>query len=98
MAATQLLPDYWLLRPPMEFGEEEARACDALLAKARTQGVDRFLDYTLPFPKWQFLCYVAEQGKVALHGSGNLEIKRFETRQPHDLQEFGAQKAVYAAA
>lgn len=98
MASFQSLPDYWLSQPSIKFGKEEASACDAFLAKAMTYGVDRFLDYNLPFPKWRFFCYVAEQQKVALHGSNNMEIESFEARQSNDLQEFGAQKAVYAAA
>jgi hypothetical protein len=52
----------------------------------------------LPHPKWQFLCYAAEYGDFALHGSGNPDIALFEPRQSSDLSEFGNQKAVYAAS
>jgi hypothetical protein len=54
--------------------------------------------YTLPWPKWQFLCHLADHHDIALHGSGDPDIAQFEPRQPVDLTEFGNQKAVYAAS
>jgi hypothetical protein len=92
------LPDYWMPQPPMQLDEGARLACDTLLAEAVAQGPEQPFAYTLSIPKWQFLCYVTEQHNLALHGSGNGEIHQFEPRQPIDLQEFGAQKAVYAAA
>jgi hypothetical protein len=93
-----ILPDYWLTQPQMPLAEDERAACDDLLAVALAQGAARPLDYTLVIPKWRFLCYVAEAHKLALHGSNNGEIPRFEPRQPVDREAFGAQNAVYAAA
>jgi hypothetical protein len=52
----------------------------------------------LSAPKWQFLCYLADQYQLAMHGSGNPAITRFEPRQANDISEFGNQKAVYAAS
>jgi hypothetical protein len=92
------LQDYWIPQPLIEFGESERRACDLLLASALAQGPDQPFDYSLPIPKWRFLCYVAEEHGLALHGSHNGEIVRFEPRQTRDMEAFGAQKAVYAAA
>jgi hypothetical protein len=93
-----ILPDYWLSQPSYSLTEEERRACDALLSAALAQGAEQPLAYTLPIPKWRFLCYLAETHQLALHGSANAEITRFEPRQPQDLSEFGAQNAVYAAS
>lgn len=93
-----ILPDYWLPQPPMALRADECRACDALLAHAWTQGASTPLAYTLQIPKWQFLCYVATQHHLALHGSASGEITCFEPRQSSDHDEFGAQNAVYAAA
>ncbi|HSL28287.1 MAG TPA: hypothetical protein VK900_03725, partial [Anaerolineales bacterium] len=56
------------------------------------------IPFTLPFPKWQFLCYLADHHNIAMHGSGNANIAQFEPRQSNDLNEFGSQKAVYAAS
>ncbi len=93
------LPSYWLSRPSFTLSEEQRAACDRLLASARAHpNAPLTLDYTLPLPKWQFLCYLADQGQVVLHGSGNSSIRTFEPRQPTDVRAFGSQRAVYAAA
>jgi len=52
----------------------------------------------LPWPKWQFLCHLADHHDFALHGSGDPNIALFQPRQSQDLNEFGNQKAVYAAS
>jgi len=92
------LPEYWLSRPAFQIERSTKVAFDDLLATARAHGEGSFIEYTLAAPKWQFLCYVAEHQRIALHGSGNPSIAAFEPRQPEDLNEFGSQKAVYAAA
>ena len=92
------LPDYWMPQPPMQFDAATRLACDQVLAAMVAQGPEQPFAYTLDIPKWQFLCYIADRHHLALHGSGNREIDCFEPRQPVDLDEFGAQKAVYAAA
>jgi hypothetical protein len=51
-----------------------------------------------PGPKWQFLCHLADQRDIALHGSGDANISLFEPRQSNDLNDFGNQKAIYAAS
>lgn len=97
MISNAVLPDYWLPRPAMALDPQKQAAFDELLAQAKDAGPDKALPYTLPFPRWQFLCYVADQRGVALHGTGNPTIRRFEPRQPIDLTDFGNQRAVYAA-
>lgn len=92
------LPDYWLARPEAILDEATRTAFDALLPAARSRGPNPIIDYTLAAPKWQFLCYAAEHHALALHGSGDANITVFEPRQSNDLNEFGNQKAVYAAA
>lgn len=93
-----LLPDYWLTRPNLNFDQEAQSAFDDLYHTALSSGGCPTLEYTLPWPKWQFLCYLADQHQIAMHGSGNPDIALFEPRQPIDLTEFGNQKAVYAAS
>ncbi len=93
-----LLPEYWLPQPPMLLDANTRRACDELLSQSLFQGVEQPFTYTLPIPKWQFLCYIIEAHNLALHGSSQPSIARFEPHQSVDLEEFGAQKAVYAAS
>lgn len=93
-----MLPDYWLTRPNTNFGDEARNAFDALLNTTRNLGGCPTIEFTLPFPKWQFLCHIADQHDIALHGSGDPNIELFEPRQSNDLNEFGNQKAIYAAS
>lgn len=92
------LPDYWLTRPRADLEAETRNAFDGLLATALRHGDGREIPYTLPAPKWQFLCHIADQQAIALHGSGDPGITLFEPRQAIDLNAFGDQKAIYAAA
>jgi hypothetical protein len=92
-----MLPDYWLTRPPLELPAPTRSAFDALLAQIMAAGAHTGIDYTFPVPKWQFLCYLADQHGVVLHGTGDPHIQVFEPRPSSDLTEFGAQTAVYAA-
>lgn len=92
------LPDYWMPRPTARLDDAMRAAFDQLLTDAQARGPNAVIDYSLAAPKWQFLCYAAEQHNLALHGSGDASITIFEPRQANDLNEFGNQKAVYAAA
>ena len=93
-----MLPNYWLTRPRVNFDETTKNAFDALLNSVFNHGNGKEIEFTLPYPKWQFLCYLADQHDIAMHGSGNPDIDVFEPRQSNDLSEFGNQKAVYAAS
>ena len=93
-----MLPDYWLTRPQVNLKDGAQRAFDELLDATLQSGGCPSIPFTLPFPKWQFLCHVADQHGIAVHGSGNPNIELFEPRQSNDLNEFGNQKAVYAAS
>mgnify|MGYP001198607104 FL=1 len=93
-----MLPDYWLTRPNAHTGEKTQLAFDELLASTLRIAGCPTIEFNLPQPKWQFLCYLADHHDIALHGSGNPSIDMFEPRQPHDLTDFGNQKAVYAAS
>lgn len=93
-----MLPDYWLTRPNMVFDDRTQSAFDELLDTSLSIGDCPTIPFTLPWPKWQFLCHVADHHHLALHGSGNPDIAQFEPRQSNDLGEFGNQKAIYAAS
>ncbi len=93
-----MLPDYWLTRPGANADERTLIAFDDLLNRTFDMGGCPTIDYSLPWPKWQFLCHIADHHDIALHGSGDPQISLFEPRQAIDLNEFGNQKAVYAAS
>jgi hypothetical protein len=93
-----MLPDYWLTRPGMNFDETTQCAFDALWDSTLRSGGCPTISINLPYPKWQFLCHLADHHAVAMHGSGDPNIALFEPRQSRDLNEFGNQKAIYAAS
>ena len=93
-----MLPDYWLKRPSEDLDARTQIAFDELLNTTLGIGDCPTIQFTLPWPKWQFLCHLADHHDIALHGSGNHNIALFEPRQSNDLNEFGNQKAVYAAS
>jgi hypothetical protein len=93
-----MLPDYWLTRPSVDVDEEARSAFDGLLDTTLQSGDCPIIPFLLPWQKWQFLCHLADHHDLALHGSGDPDIALFEPRQSNDLNEFGNQKAVYAAS
>jgi len=93
-----ILPDYWLTRPTVNFDERTEEAFEELLNATLSSGECPTIEFTLPHPKWQFLCHLADHHDFALHGSGDPDIAVFEPRQSNDLNDFGNQKAVYAAS
>ncbi len=92
-----MLPDYWLPRPKIKLDWQTRRDFDDLFSQVKSSSALSRIIYTLPAPKWLFLCYLADQGEVVLHGTGEPGIQVFEPRPSFDLNEFGAQTAVYAA-
>jgi hypothetical protein len=95
---SMILPDYWLTRPSVNFDKTTRNSFDELLDTTLRSDDCPIIPFTLPYPKWQFLCYLADHHHVALHGSGDPNIALFEPRQSNDLNEFGNQKAIYAAS
>lgn len=93
-----ILPDYWLTRPAVNFDETMQNAFDELWNSTLSLGGCPTIEFTLPYPKWQFLCHLADHKSIAMHGSGDPNIAVFEPRQSNDLNEFGNQKAIYASS
>lgn len=98
LGTSPMLPDYWLTRPCVNFDESTRAAFDGLLDTVLSSSCCPTIEFDLPWPKWQFLCHLADHHNLALHGSGDPDIALFEPRQSNDLSEFGNQKAVYAAS
>lgn len=86
-------PDFLLPRPPLDLSPEKQRAFDDLW-QSRPKG--DFLDYQLPYPKWQFLSYLCESRELVLHGSQNRGIDTVEPRQANDIKAFSNKRAIYA--
>ena len=93
-----MLPDYWLTRPSVSLDKRTRIVFDELLNRTLGSGDCPTIPFSLPRPKWQFLCHIADHHDIALHGSSDPNITLFEPRQSNDLNEFGNQKAVYAAS
>ncbi len=91
------LPDYWLQRPKFELDQKTSADFDQLFFRLRLAGNNTRIDYDFTVPKWQFLCYLCDQHGAVVHGTGDALIQMFEPRPSNDLNEFGAQTAVYAA-
>ena len=58
-----MLPDYWLQRPNMEIDfRDTVMISTNCLPGSRLRGINTWIDYTFAgTPKWQFLCYLADQ-------------------------------------
>lgn len=77
----------------MDLSPEKRRALDDVW---QSRSRDDFIDYRLPFPKWQFLSYICESREVVLHGSQRKGIDTVEPRQANDMRAFSNLQAIYA--
>jgi hypothetical protein len=92
------MPRYFLRRPPLQLDAATVAAYEALWAHITGTADGKELTYALPTPRWQFLCYLADQKPVLFHGSGNPDLAELLPRQPNDVIAFGNRDAVYAAS
>ena len=86
-------PSYFLPRPPIDRNPDALAAYEQLY---QATALDQFIDYQLPYPKWEFLTHISETKDVVFHGSSNTHIDVVEPQQAHDIREFSAQRAIYA--
>src|SRR2546423_8324136 len=91
-------PSYFLPRPLAPLDDATIAAFERLFAEAVAPGRGSPIDYTLPYPTWQFLCYLGDRKNIVLHGSGNPDIVEFEPRKATDVDAFGDRQAVYASS
>ena len=87
------IPSYLSPRPAYELTSSMRQAFDELFS-ATPPG--SFIDYQLPYPRWQFLSYLCDSKDLILHGSRNHEILEVKPQQAHDVRDFSAQQAIYA--
>lgn len=88
----------FLTRPPFDLSAEVREEFEAIYESTIKSGAGELIDYSLPAPKWQFLCYLGDNKKIVFHGTGDPAITEFEPRQSNDTEDFGNQKAVYGAS
>lgn len=84
---------YLLPRPSFRLATTRRAACAALLASTPPGA---WIDYRLPFPKWQFLSALCQSGDWVLHGSQNQAITEVRPQKARDVRAFSAQEAIYA--
>ena len=92
------LPGWFWPRPGPPPDAGTVAAFERLFAATLEREPGGVIDYTLPVPKWQFLCYLCDHHEIVLHGSGQPDIVEFEPRQSNDVAEFGNRRAIYAAS
>lgn len=85
--------DFLLPRPPIDLTPDKKKAFDLLW---QSKSDDGFIEYHLPYPKWQFLSYLCNIHELVLHGSQNRDIDKVEPRQANDQRAFSNQHAIYA--
>ena len=84
----------WLMpRPPFEMTPEIKNAFEGVWQSKPEGGL---IDYSLPYPKWQFLSHLCESKDLVLHGSQNCTINIVEPRQANDIRAYSNQSAIYA--
>ena len=91
-----MIEDHWLPRPPLTLSPRTVAAFEAAYEQVLVAG-GRAVDP--PAPTWAFLCWLADEKRVLLHGTADPGITRFEPRTPRDYSAdaFSKQAAVFAA-
>jgi len=86
------------LRPPaLDISEQAASAFAELFGEVQAQGPAAEIAYSLPYPKYLFLEYLADRHGLMLHGSNNRDLDLLKPiRFSSDSREFGNQAAIYA--
>jgi hypothetical protein len=84
--------------PAAHMTDAKRHAFAALVDSARARGPAAPVEYRSEYPKYEFLTYLVAELGFLLHGSRHPDITLFEPRPAHDLYEFSAQHAVYAAS
>jgi hypothetical protein len=83
----------------LELSILKQQAFEQLLALAQQHRSDDLIEYSIPYPKHEFLRYLATDKHLLLHGSRNPNISIFQPiRRSSDTVAFGQQAAVYAAS
>lgn len=87
----------WLHRPHLELAGAKLAEFEAAYRRLVALGGGWL---SAPTPIWAFLCWLADEKGLLLHGSPDPAIDAFEPRAPHDrsADDFSKQTAVFAAS
>jgi hypothetical protein len=89
----------YLKGPAVDFHDVKVASFERLLQQSADGDSSRTADYNLPYPKYEFLCYVAERKGLLLHGSNQAYLERLEpVRTTIALARWQALNAVYACS
>ncbi|HZR41948.1 MAG TPA: HEAT repeat domain-containing protein, partial [Ktedonobacteraceae bacterium] len=69
------LEDFLFPEPPLELPDEKRQAFEALYEQAVHHGTGALIDYTLPYPKYDFLRYISQTYEVIFHGSNHPDLE-----------------------
>jgi hypothetical protein len=86
-------PSYLIPSPKFDLTPAKKAAFEDLWLST---SIGRFINYHLPYPKWEYLSFLCETRELVLHGSQNLNIGEVEPRQAIDKRAFSNQRAIYA--
>lgn len=87
----------YLPAPSVAPDGERERAFKELAEAIITRADGRLLAYDLPYPKYEFLCFMGVNFPVLFHGSNSAEIDEFKPlRHSFDRSSHGNLQAVYA--
>lgn len=88
-----------LLAPPLDLLPEKTAAFANLFQNLLDQANGQWIDYQLPYPKYEFIQYVSAQDVVIFHGSNKANIEEFAPRRTsvelYDETGRGNMQAVY---
>jgi len=81
-------PTERLLLPEIQLTQAKREDFSALLEEILTKRDGEWIDYQLPYPKYEFTRYVSQQDMVIFHGSGNSDIEEFTpVRKSFELRD-----------
>jgi hypothetical protein len=92
------IPEWLIKRPELGLTKSDLSAFETFYSDAVARGDGGTITYTYHQPVWKFLSYIGENYPLLFHGTGKPDIDEFVPRQSNDSQEFGNQRAVYAAS
>jgi len=83
--------------PPLELDEARRRAFDAIIREQFIHGPAREIEYSVPYPKHEFFCYLVRERGYLIHGSTSPNLSSLVPREQADWK--GEQvNAIFAAS